>query len=695
MSCVVPFCDPDGQSFTLRFPRNQLLIQRWCQAIELGTGVALPDPLDPLLAEVCQQHFQEVDEYSEPIIFQNASLGRQVHLASCRLCLEFDYAEKFIPAGSGTTTIGTMAIGEALKAIGCGIQLTGSDFLDNICEECLVRLDLAVALRRKFFECSKSFQRMGLFIREENRLRYKRVPKVEVVEEVLQDEQVGSSEFLVAVEPLVKVETKPEIEMIDLDLTDIVEEDDDQEIEEEYIEQDDDCKDGSAHEDVSVEAKNEADASDELPKTQKRKRGRPRGSGQPNMSRKRCKLKGLTERKCYMCVQLFETAEELFSHMVEHVDHNLTCEACDESFPNLTKYNRHLSKHDPVERPIKCDHCELRFTDRLGKRRHEKLKHNVDHAVTTFSYADRPKGKFTCQHCGKQCMSLSFLKEHEDAHAGIKRHECKSCGRLFANKNNLERHHLIHTSEKPYKCEVCGKAFRQSPMYKDHLRLHSGETPYACNGCELRFTSTTLLRKHKIRHHGSSSAQSQTGLALAPRAQNCCRFCTSTFKRHSLLVEHIQRTHSNEEVQFFQCQTCEQRFVDQAIFESHERNHEKNFQCGYCDRAFSSLQALKAHEPMHDGVRGYTCKTCSKTFSHVANLKRHELLHQGIKKHECDFCGKRFAQSNQLHTHRRTHTGEKPYECQMCGKRFADNSTLCKHRKSVCKTDVGGPVVGT
>lgn len=72
MPCIVPHCNPDGQSFTLRFPRNRLLIERWSRAIELGSGAALPVGLDPLEAEICQQHFHEVDEYSEPVIFRNA-----------------------------------------------------------------------------------------------------------------------------------------------------------------------------------------------------------------------------------------------------------------------------------------------------------------------------------------------------------------------------------------------------------------------------------------------------------------------------------------------------------------------------------------------------------------------------------------------------------------------------------------------
>ncbi|XP_055535872.1 zinc finger protein ZFP2-like [Wyeomyia smithii] len=688
MPCSVPYCDPEGQSFTLKFPRSHYLFERWQKAIELGSGSLLPVGVDPLLMEICQQHFEEVDQYSEPVIFRNQNMGRKIHLACCRLCLEFNYSEH-VTSACGEQMIGGVSIEELLKTL-FNIQLDDSRSLDCICNCCLVRLDLVVNIRKQFTIIAKHWRKMDIFINEENRLRYKKqeAPKVaqhRMIVKSIDEKKLSTLNEVPTAQDLfldVKVEVEPDLVAIASNDDDAI---NDTVLNDEYL------KIAPEHDNSAMleqkgrlKRKNSNLRKKSQNSTEKRRVGRPRNKSVTGSKRK-ISLKGITERKCYMCVQLFETAEELFSHMVAHIDQILTCEVCKESFSNLTKYNRHLAKHDPIERPNKCDHCELRFTDNLGKRRHEKQRHQVDHSVTLFTGPQKRKGKFTCQHCGKQCQSLAFLKEHEDGHAGIKRHECRSCGRLFANKNNLERHHLIHTSEKPYKCNICGKAFRQSPMYKDHLRLHSGETPYDCSGCDMQFSSTTLLRKHKIRFHGNFIS-STTGSLSSVRPHNSCRFCLNSFKRHSLLIDHIQQNHSQEEIEYFSCPTCEQRFVVKQAFESHLRNHDKNFQCDFCDKSFSTLQALKFHQPIHDEGRGYTCKTCSKSFTHISNLKRHELLHLGIKRYECDFCGKRFAQSNQLHTHRRTHTGEKPYECQKCGKRFADNSTLCKHRKSVCKS---------
>ncbi|XP_058459650.1 zinc finger protein ZFP2-like isoform X2 [Malaya genurostris] len=612
--------------------------------------------------------------------------GKNVHLSSCKLCLRFDFAERVVPICK-EHMLGDVSIEDLLKSF-LKIHFDNySGYLNGICEACVARLDIIATLRMQFIQNSRCLQKMVVSIKEENRLRYRKPQEsmmlkgnISVTEgetrpesperKTLQNLVIEVEGTWMKTEKMInETTTLMNTECISARVSEKISNSTNEKDKSQIIKQ------------RKIKVQNETEC--EKSANEKRPVGRPRIKSSKQLKEK-VHLKGMTERKCYMCVQLFQTSEELFAHMVTHVDHDLTCDVCSEIFPNLTKYNRHLAKHDPIERPIKCDHCELRFTDGLGKRRHEKQRHDVDHSVTVFSSANKRKGKFTCQHCGKQCLSLSFLKEHEDAHAGIKRHECKSCGRLFANKNNLERHHLIHTSEKPYKCHICGKAFRQSPMYKDHLRLHSGETPYACNVCNLRFTSTTLLRKHKIRLHGAIVASSSNSLSVI-RPHNYCRFCMNSFKRHSLLIEHIERHHPYEEIEYFRCSTCEQQFVVKQAFDLHLRNHEKNFQCEFCDKAFSTLQALKFHQPIHDGTRGYSCKTCLKSFTHIANLKRHELLHLGIKRHECDFCGKRFAQSNQLHTHRRTHTGEKPYECQKCGKRFADNSTLCKHRKSVCK----------
>ncbi|XP_058833673.1 zinc finger protein ZFP2-like [Topomyia yanbarensis] len=713
MPCVVPNCDPVGQSFTLRFPRNHLLFERWRQAIELGTGSTVPADINHPDAEICQQHFYDTDQYSEPHIFRNRRFNRIVHLSSCRLCLRFNFSERVAP-DLRSQIIGNVAVEEIIKAI-FEIDLGYSEYFDGICEDCLARLDIVVAIRKQFIDSENNWRMVENFISEENRLRYTKVLMTEIETNAATTFQVLSEEMIDMKNPLENdimeiietasienesVKTEETIDMknsLENDVMEIIETvsfENEPVKTEEIFENTDNCVwNTNDHEyslsktDMPVEpiAKNDERRKLKLkidPTNIRRKvRGRP-STGRKN----KVILKGMTDRKCYICVRLFKNPEELLSHIIVHVDQDLTCNVCHETCLNIAKYNRHLAKHDSVERPFKCDYCELRFANEVVQRFHETRNHGIDHPGVQIISKKR-KDKYTCQHCGKQCDSLAFLKEHEGAHSGIKQYECKICGRLFANKNNLERHNLLHTSEMPYKCEICGKGFRQSPRYKDHLREHSGETPYACDDCGRQFSTTTLLRKHKVSFHCMYVPVTKVKKSIVKTSntlRNNCPICPETFKQHSLLVDHIDLHHPDEDIKIFQCTICEKRFVSRQAYYVHFRNHEKRFQCEYCEKAFSSIQTLKFHHATHSGIRAYSCQTCSRSFAHLANLKRHELVHLGIKRHECDICGKRFVQSNQLHSHRRTHTGDKPYECKSCEKRFADISTLRKHRKNVC-----------
>lgn len=177
MPCIVPFCDPERYSFFLRFPRNVLLCGRWQQAIEKGTGESLPIDFDPLLAEICQQHFNEVDEYSEPVIFQNPSLGNEIQLAHCKLCLQFDFTDRMVTHWSGHI-ITDITIEELLKC-SFGIQFEDLDRKDAICQQCIARLDVVASVRMQFLEGVRSTEKILNYIKEENRLRYKKVEKIE------------------------------------------------------------------------------------------------------------------------------------------------------------------------------------------------------------------------------------------------------------------------------------------------------------------------------------------------------------------------------------------------------------------------------------------------------------------------------------------------------------------------------------
>jgi len=59
--------------------------------------------------------------------------------------------------------------------------------------------------------------------------------------------------------------------------------------------------------------------------------------------------------------------------------------------------------------------------------------------------------------------------------------------------------------------------------------------------------------------------------------------------------------------------------------------HSTRFQCDFCEEVFMDDYAKKVHERLHTGKKPYSCSYCDKTFSVSTNKVIHERTHTGEK----------------------------------------------------------------
>ncbi|XP_075064288.1 uncharacterized protein LOC142152006 [Mixophyes fleayi] len=217
---------------------------------------------------------------------------------------------------------------------------------------------------------------------------------------------------------------------------------------------------------------------------------------------------------------------------------------------------------------------------------------------------------YSCNECGKNFVSPSYLVNHQKFHTGESPYECSECGKCFKKNSLLSRHQVTHTGEKPYACSECRKCFTHSSTLMKHQRIHTGEKPYKCAECGKRFSISTYLIVHQRTHTGERPYT--------------CNECGKTFTQSSALVIH-QRSHTGE----------------------------KPYICAECGKGFTHRSHLVTHRRFHTGERPYACKDCGKTFKHSSYLIVHRRSHTGERPYTCGDCGRKFAQSSQLATHKK------------------------------------------
>ena len=194
--------------------------------------------------------------------------------------------------------------------------------------------------------------------------------------------------------------------------------------------------------------------------------------------------------KCDSCSLGFFSVKRLEIHrQLRHEGVNLICEFCSKIFKDLSYFNKHVKKHEPVHEAYECPECSRIFDYKSQVKSHIKKVHT------------KPVSKKTliCDECGKCLSSPDGMVKHKRIHSGEKSHICDQCGKAFGEKMALVTHLRVHTKEKPFKCSYCEKSFTQKSSLNIHCRLHTGEKPYKCEICTKCYVSKSALKSHRCK----------------------------------------------------------------------------------------------------------------------------------------------------------------------------------------------------
>ncbi|XP_033493772.2 uncharacterized protein LOC117264070 isoform X3 [Epinephelus lanceolatus] len=176
-------------------------------------------------------------------------------------------------------------------------------------------------------------------------------------------------------------------------------------------------------------------------------------------------------------------------------------------------------------KPFSCNICGKRCVTETSLKNHSKIhdetyEHPCKYCHVTFkTRVDKLKHEqihqdckepYKCPDCPKTFASSKERKAHLANHRRApKEYKCGVCGIEFKDVHHLRRHSIVHTELKPYKCAVCHRGFNQSSHLKSHMRLHTGERPFKCKHCEKSFNHNVSLKSHVQRYHSSTSGHEQ------------------------------------------------------------------------------------------------------------------------------------------------------------------------------------------
>ncbi|XP_047446585.1 zinc finger protein 252-like [Mugil cephalus] len=199
--------------------------------------------------------------------------------------------------------------------------------------------------------------------------------------------------------------------------------------------------------------------------------------------------------------------------------HSELCTDCGKFY---NKRKGHTCEHKI--RPFSCNICGKRCVSEVALNSHSRVHdENYEHRCKYCHATFKTKGDkvsheevhqtegmpYKCPDCSETFATNKERRIHLEDHRGPKQLKCHICGMEFNRSTPLQRHLVVHTGERPHKCSVCQRGFNQPSHLKSHMRLHTGERPFKCQHCDKSFNHNVSLKSHVQRYHTLGSGEEQ------------------------------------------------------------------------------------------------------------------------------------------------------------------------------------------
>nr|XP_046264919.1 zinc finger protein 239-like isoform X2 [Scatophagus argus] len=207
--------------------------------------------------------------------------------------------------------------------------------------------------------------------------------------------------------------------------------------------------------------------------------------------------------------------------------HSQLCTDCGKFY---NKWKPHTCVHKI--KPYSCNICGKRCVSEVSLNSHSKVHdENYEHPCQYCHVAFKTKvdkinheqthlnqeKPYKCPDCSEAYAMNKERVVHLEDHRGPRQYKCNICRITLYCFTSLQRHMAVHTGVKPFKCSVCQRGFNQASHLKSHMRLHTGERPYKCQHCDKCFNHNVSLKSHVQRYHTPSSGQERKKVRLPTR----------------------------------------------------------------------------------------------------------------------------------------------------------------------------------